>query len=408
MYALVDCNNFFVSCERIRRPDLECRPVAVLSNNDGCIVALSNEVKALGITRGTPYFKVRDLMERHGVAVFSGSHGYYRACSERVMESLRELDASLEIYSVDEAFLHIDPDTGDISGYGRYVVEKVWEEARIPVSVGLGRTKTLAKLAARFAKRYPGYHGACAIDSEEQRLKALELTPVEDVWGIGRRLSRTLRLSSLNTALDFASLPHEKVRSLLNLTGERTWRELRGEPCVEADTGLCNKSMTCSRSFASDLHTYQQVRQAVLTFVTDVAARLRRQNAYAAEIEVWVATNRFHTSEAQYSNSCAVRLPGPTDYTPALAEAAGEALRKIYRQGHGYKRAGVTVKRVIPSIALQPGLFDDTDAMEKRRRLMQVTDAINATLPDNDAVRPASMGDGLHRLVRRRKPEAEN
>lgn len=400
VYALVDCNNFFVSCERIRHPELERRPVVVLSNNDGCIVALSNEVKALGITRGTPLFKVRRLLEMHGVAVLSGSHSYYRACSERVMQSLRELDAFLEIYSVDEAFLHIAPGTGDVAGYGRYVVEKVWEEARIPVSVGIGRTKTLAKLAARFAKRYPGYRGACMIDTEEQRLKALALTAIEDVWGIGRRLSRTLRLSGLNTALDLASLPREKVRGLLNVTGERTWRELREEACVEADTSRENKSIMCSRTFATDLHSFQDVNQAVLTFAGKVAAKLRSQGGYAGDVEVFVATNRYHTERPQYRNSFTVRLQEPSSYTPILAEAAGRALKKIYRAGYGYKRAGVAVRHVLPAGVVQPGLFDDREAMEKRRRLMQVTDAINASLPGGDAVRPASMGDCLDRLVR--------
>lgn len=401
MYALVDCNNFFVSCERIRHPELQRHPVVVLSNNDGCIVAMSNEVKSLGVSRGTPFFKVRHLMERHKVAVFSGSHSFYKACSERVMHALRELDKMLDIYSVDEAFLHIPEGTGDLPGYGRYIVEKVWEEARIPVSVGISHTKTLAKIAARFAKKYPGYRGACLIDTDDRREKALGLTAIEDVWGIGRRLSRTMRLGGINTALDFASLPREKVRAMLNINGERTWRELHGEACLpssSADHG--GKTMLCSRTFARDLHSFQEVRQAVMTFAENVAAKLRRQGVYAKDIEVFLATNRFHASDAQYRNSCVETLPDPSNYTPAIAVAADSALRKIYRAGYGYKRAGVAVKNILPAAAVQPGLFDDTSVIEKRVSLMRATDAINASIPSENAVRPASMGDGLADLVK--------
>lgn len=401
VYALVDCNNFFVSCERIRHPELQRHPVVVLSNNDGCIVAMSNEVKALGISRGTPFFKVRYLMERHGVAVFSGSHSFYKACSERVMHALRELDEMLEIYSVDEAFINIPSGTGDLSGYGRYIVEKVWNEARIPVSVGISHTKTLAKIAARFAKKYPGYRGACLIDTEDRRVKALGLTAIEDVWGIGRRLSRTMRLSGINTALDFASLSREKVRTLLNISGERTWRELHGEACVPVDSaGHGNKSMLCSRTFARDLHSFQEVHQAVMTFAETIGVKLRSQGVYAKDVEVFLATNRYHASDTQYRNSCVVPLPDPSNYTPAIACAADTALRKIYRAGYGYKRAGVAVRNILPAAAVQPGLFDDTDTIEKRGSLMRVTDAINASIPRQNAVRPASMGDGLADLVK--------
>ena len=386
-----------MSCERIRHPELQRHPVVVLSNNDGCIVAMSNEVKALGVSRGTPFFKVRYLMERHRVAVFSGSHSFYKACSERVMHTLRELDEMLDIYSVDEAFLNIPEGTGDLPGYGRYVVEKVWEEARIPVSVGISHTKTLAKIAARFAKKYPGYRGACLIDTDDR----LGLTAIEDVWGIGRRLSRTMRLGGINSALDFASLPREKVRAMLNINGERTWRELHGEACLpssSADHG--SKTMLCSRTFARDLHSFQEVRQAVMTFAETVAAKLRRQGVYAKDIEVFLATNRFHVSDAQYRNSCVETLPDPSNYTPAIAAAADAALRKIYRAGYGYKRAGVSVKNILSAAAVQPGLFDDTAAMEKRSSLMRATDAINASIPRQNAVRPASMGDGLADLVK--------
>ena len=233
MFALVDCNNFFVSCERVFRPELASRPVIVLSNNDGCAVALSNEAKALGLKRGNPYFKVKDICERHGVAVLSGNHRLYGDMSSRVMATLQALtDAPLEVYSIDEAFIVIPEGVGDVADFGRYVVERVKRLTGIPTSMGIAPTKTLAKVAARFAKKYPGYKGACLIDSEEKRLKALALTEVGEVWGIGRRLSRKLTERGIDTALKLASLDENTVTRLFTVTGLRTWRELNGTPCI--------------------------------------------------------------------------------------------------------------------------------------------------------------------------------
>ncbi|MBD5231545.1 MAG: Y-family DNA polymerase [Bacteroidales bacterium] len=400
MFALIDCNNFFVSCERVRHPELNGHPVIVLSNNDGCVVAISNEAKALGITRGIPFFKIRPLVSRYNVAVFSGAHHYYAKCSERVMQSLRELDAGLEIYSIDEAFLHLDDDFGDFADYGRYVVEKVWKEAVIPVSVGLAPTKTLAKVAARFAKKYPGYRGACVIDNEQKRLKALSLTAIEDVWGIGRRLSRMLRLEGINTAADFMALDRKEVRRLINVNGERTWRELRGEVCIEdTERRAENKSLLASRSFDHDLHSLLEVEQAICTFAAIIGRKLRAQQGFATDLEVFIATNRFATSSAQYSKSAYMHLPEPTCFTPLLAQYATELLHSIYNPAYGYKRAGVSVRHIMSSEARQPGLFDDPRQLEKRRRLMRVTDRLNASSPGHDTLRIAAMGDGLHGLV---------
>jgi len=401
MYALVDCNNFFVSCERLRYPQLEGRPVVVLSNNDGCIVALSNEAKALGLSRGNPLFKVRSLIERYGVKVLSGSHSFYRECSEHVMGALSELDSGLEVYSIDEAFLLLDSDLGDPEGFGRYVVEYVKERAGIPVSVGIAVTKTLAKVAARFAKRYAGYRGACLIGNEEQRLKALKLTAIEDVWGIGRRLSRSMRLSGINTALDLALTPREEVCRLLNVTGERTWRELRGEPCIShANAADASKSLLSSRSFDHDIRNLAQLRQAICTFTAILGRKLRADHGYAADLEVFISTNRFHTSEPQYHKSAYTRLHEATDYTPLLTSTACSLLESIYRSGYGYKRAGVAVRHIVPEGGVQPGLFDDVRLTGKRKRLMEVTDALNARMPGRDKVRLAAMGDGDIGLIR--------
>ena len=403
MFALVDCNNFFVSCERVFRPELASRPVIVLSNNDGCAVALSNEAKALGLKRGNPYFKVKDICERHGVAVLSGNHRLYGDMSSRVMATLQALtDAPLEVYSIDEAFIVIPEGVGDVADFGRYVVERVKRLTGIPTSMGIAPTKTLAKVAARFAKKYPGYKGACLIDSEEKRLKALALTEVGEVWGIGRRLSRKLTERGIDTALKLASLDENTVTRLFTVTGLRTWRELNGTPCIEHEPVAPDKqTITSSRSFASDVHDFEELRKAVCSFASIIGRKLRKQQGAAAAVSVFLCTNRFHEREPQYFNTATVRLPDPTDYTPTLAEAATEAMRAIFREGYGFKKAGVTVSRITPLTMVQRNLFADPERDAKRHRLMTVMDHINNNFVQGNCVRIASMGAGLDDMVRR-------
>lgn len=405
LFALIDCNNFFVSCERVRHPELETRPVLVLSNNDGCVVALSNEAKALGIRRGVPLFKIRPLVSRHNVEVLSGDHAYYSALSAKVMNSLATLDLNLEVYSVDEAFLTIPSELGEPQGFGQYVVTKVMQDTGIPVSIGMAPTRTLAKLAARFAKKYPGYKGCCIIDNKAKRLKALELTDVADIWGVGRRLAPRLTLAGVSSALDFAMLTKDRVRRIAGLPAEKTWRELNGEPCIDKatkDRGA--KSVMASRSFERDIFTFAELRQAVCVFAGITAGKLRRQGAYAAEIGVFLATNKFHTDSPQYNASRTLPLPEATNFTPDIAQAATTLLKAIYRRGYGYKRAGVYISRILPAAAIQPGLFDDTRAIEKRRSLMQLTDRLNASRSSAPAIRIAAAGDGLASLTRMHMP----
>ncbi len=402
MYALIDCNNFFVSCERIRHPELLARPVVVLSNNDGCVVAMSDEAKALGIKRGIPLFKIRGIVERGRVAVLHGSHSYYSHISKMVMESLRSLELHTEVYSVDEAFLEIPDQTGEPAEFGRYIVGKVKSDVGIPVSVGMASTRTLAKLAARFAKKYPGYGGCCLIDTDEKRLKALTLTPVADIWGIGRRHSPLLAERGISTALQFASLPLSRVRAMLHLPGERTWRELNGEACIDRGTKDDDaKSILSSRTFERDIYTLGELKQALCVFAGTICRKLRRQGGYAAELCVFLRTNRFHTSSPQYSNHISCRLADPTNYTPDIAAEGIRLLETIYRKGYGYKQAGMSVSRIIPRDALQPSLFDEPDDKpEKQQRLMKVADALNASSDGLPSIRMAAMGDGLRSLTR--------
>lgn len=404
MKGLADCNNFFVSCERVFQPALQGRPVIVLSNNDGCAVALSNEAKSLGFKRGDPYFKIKDECSRHNVAVLSGNHRLYSDMSARVMNTLRSLSSGdIEVYSIDEAFLSLDPEVGDLSEYGRYVVDTVRRHTGIPISLGIARTKTLAKIAARFAKKYAGYAGACLMDTLEKESKALSMTPIGDVWGVGRRHRQKLLDRGIFTASNFAALDPEHVKRMMNVTGLRTWQELHGTPVIEQElTPPERQTITASRSFARDIHSFEEIRQALCTFASITARKLRERHLLTAEITVFICTNRFHEHDPQYFSGITVRLPDATDYTPAIADAAVEAMQRIYRDGYGYKKAGITLSRLCDVRSRQLNLFTDSNLDEKRRRVMEAVDRINSSSDSaTNRVHIASMGAGLDDMIRR-------
>lgn len=402
MYALVDCNNFFVSCERVFRPELLGKPVIVLSNNDGCAVALSNEAKALGFLRGNPYFKIKEDADRHNVYVFSGNHRLYGDMSRRVMTILRSFCDSMTIYSIDEAFLVIPPWVDDMCAYGREIVREVRKSTGIPVSMGLAPTKTLAKVAARFAKKYQGYNGVAMIDTPVKIEKALRLTDIGDVWGIGRRNSVKLRNFGVDTAWDFATMGRECVKNLFTIVGERTWRELNGEDCVPDDApDDIRKSLTSSRSFSRDVRELSLLKQAMAGFASIVGRKLREQNAFAAEVGVYLCTNRFHEHEPQYYNSAIVKLAAPTNQTTTILEYALRLLDDIYREGFGYKKAGILITHVMARECVNRSLFDDPREEARRERLMKVVDSLNASPGNANCVRLAAMGAGFCDLTRR-------
>ena len=382
MIALVDCNNFFVSCERVVDPSLDGRPVIVLSGGDGCVVAMSNEAKALGITRGIPLFKIRSIVERYNVAKIRGHHDLYRSISAKVMKTLQSLVDHIEIYSVDEAFLHLSPQMGDFAGFGRYVVDEVWRRTRIPVSIGIADTKTMAKIAARFAKKYPGYHGACLIDTPAKHARALELTEIADVWGIGRKLSARLNEIGIHTAAQFASLTRPQVNMLLALPGERTWRELHGEACIEHEyVPPSRRSMTSSRSFDHDIYDFDMLRSAVCRHVSSLGRKLRRSRCHAGEIALYLRTNPFKPHLPQTRDIVKFTFDTPTADTLRLTTAAVKLLRDIYKTGYGYKKAGVTLSRLVGDDEVQHGLFEDLTATQRRHRLMETLDRINSSVP---------------------------
>ncbi len=360
MYALVDCNNFFVSCERAFQPQLEGRAVVVLSNNDGCVVARSNESKAMGVKMGTPYFQIRQMAESGRLIVRSSNYTLYGDLSRRVMSILREAVPSIEIYSIDEAYLDL---TGINAEQHRRLcldlVRKVRQWTGIPVSIGIANTKTLAKVANHFAKKYPGYRGVCTIDTDEKRLKALSLTPVADVWGIGRRVAPKLESIGIGTALDFTNMSREWVRSRLGLGGERTWMELRGVETIPASSEQARQSICTSRSFADQITSLDELRLRVADFAAICAKNLRKEKTAAASVTVFLLTNRFRADLPQYYPALTSALEVPSNSNQEIVGAALRCLEAAFKEGYGYKKAGVIVNGIVPEDAVQGSLFDD-------------------------------------------------
>lgn len=380
MYALVDCNNFFVSCERVFRPLLEGKAVVVLSNNDGCVVARSNESKAMGIRMGTPFYQIRDMVKAGRLIACSSNYAMYGDLSSRVMSILAEAVPRIEIYSIDEAFLCMDGMSPEkIEGISGELVGKVRKWVGIPVSIGIAPTKTLAKIASRFAKKYPGYRGVCRIDSEEKRLKALSLTPISEVWGVGRKLSVSMEQKGIRTALDYVQRPEEWVRKNYMLHGMRTWLELQGQVCVEEELPEKRKSICTSRSFPGMITDRSEIAARVADFAAKCAQKLREEHSAARQVDVVLYTNRFRDDLPQYFPCASVRLPVAASNTQEIVSAALKGFDTIYRSDYQYKKAGVTVSDLVDADAVQASLFDyDIDRRRKQDRLSEVMDRVNA------------------------------
>lgn len=392
MIGLCDCNNFFASCERVFRPDLNGRPVVVLSNNDGCIVARSNEAKALGIKMGTPLFQARDVIEKNNVAVFSSNYQLYGDMSNRVMSVLRSAVPQIEVYSIDEAFLDVrEIPLEKLQQTARDLSARVWREVGIPVSIGIAPTKTLAKIASKLCKKYPALKGGCLMYKKADVEKVLGRFPVEDVWGIGRRSVKKLAAMGVRTALDFYNLTPAAVYNKFTVTGLRTWKELHGEPCINFEDTQADRQTVCvSRSFAKEMRELDELDAAVATFTAKVAEKLRRDNLCASQMSVFILTNRFREDEPQNYQIHTTLFDVATDDTLEMSQAASEALKKIFRKGYGYKKAGVMVTEIVPSGHVQGSLLDTVDRT-KRGALMDIIDSINKTAGGN-TVRLASQG----------------
>lgn len=405
MVGLIDCNNFFVSCERVFNPALRNRPVIVFSNNDGCAVALSNEAKAAGIRRGDPYFKIKAMCERYNIATISGNHKLYGDMSSRVMATISTIVPTIEIYSIDEAFLHMDGWSAEqLTDVGRNIVRRVRRHTGIPTSLGIAPTKTLAKVAAHFAKTHPGYHGCCIIDNDEKRRKALELTSVREVWGIGRRLNRHLADYGITTAIQLADLKKDEVEKLFNVTGEKTWRELNGEPCIDIETDdVPQKQMICSRSFGKSITDFDELCGAVASFANTVARKMREHGLCAVSVGVFIHTDAFREDLPQYYNTAQRTLSEASADTMILTTAAIGCLHSIFRQGYGYKKAGIIINELTDATHIQQSLFASPAERERRQRLMNVVDSINRCSSGHDTIHTAAY-QPLDKYIRREHP----
>ena len=393
MFGLCDCNNFFVSCERVFNPSLNGRPVVVLSNNDGCVVSRSNEAKAIGIQMGQPLYQIRDLVKRYDVAVHSSNYRLYGDMSNRVMETLKSHVPHIEIYSIDEAFLELDGyPIDELLQMGRELSHIVKRNTGIPVSIGISHTKTLAKIASRLCKKYPKLQGACLMHRDEDIAKVLSTYPVEDIWGIGRRHSKKLHAAGVTTAMQLCSKSHEWVQNMLSITGVRTWRELQGEPAIEFKHKIADKqTITVSRSFAKEIYDMAELRETLSTFASMATEKLRQQHSVAGELQVFILTNRHREDMPQHREGKLVKFVTPTNSTLEIVKAATAMLKELYRRGYGYKKSGVTLCDIMPDNAVQKSLFDTTDH-PKHKLLMQTIDNINSTLGSN-SIKLVSQGD---------------
>lgn len=408
MIGLADCNNFYCSCERVFRPDLIGKPVVVLSNNDGCVIARSEEAKALGYKMGDPFYQVKEKLEAEGVAIFSSNYTLYGSLSNRVMSMLSHYSPHIDQYSIDESFFDVDQSMAErffqdnlkendtflnneslLHQYGAKISADVLRAVGIPISIGIAETKTLAKIGSKFAKKYKGYQGCCLIDTDERRHKALSLFPIKDVWGIGRQISRKLDYMGIRTAAQFADKKESWVRSHFNITTVRTWKELNGESCISIEELPQKKSICTSRSFAAEgISDKDVVEEAVANFAVRCAEKLRHQGSVCQGITVFAWTSRFNENVPEYTIHDSLTLPIATNAQEEIVGAALSILRAKYPKSMAdsrpdrpdmsfhFKKAGVILWQISPDHPRQQDLFDPIDR-SKQKKLMEAIDAIN-------------------------------
>lgn len=400
MFAHVDCNNFYVSCERVFNSALEGKPVIVLSNNDGCAISRSNEAKALGIKMGANFFEIESFIKKKNVFVCSTNFVLYADMSIRVKSLLSRFCPDVEDYSIDEAFL-------DFRGFRYFDMDKhfrdmshtVRQGTGIPVSIGVAPTKTLSKIATRFAKKYPAYETVCKINTEEKRIKALKLTPIADVWGIGRQHINRLNTEGVKTAYDFTQLNRSWVRKYMTVTGERSWLELQGESCITMEIApLPKKNIMVSRSFGKPINDYDTVAEALSNYTSMATAKLRMQKVCAKSFMIFIQTNYLREDFPQYENSVVVSLPVATNSTMEIVPYATDGLKGIFKEGYYYKKAGIILMDFCPQNSVQGNLFDRIDR-EKHKRLMKVMDKTNTQYGRN-TLKLAAQGDGQRWKIR--------
>lgn len=373
-FALVDCNNFYCSCERVFRPDLQNRPVAVLSNNDGCVVARSNEVKAMGIGMGEPYFKIRSIMDAKNVAVFSSNYTLYADMSRRVMGTLETFTPDMEIYSIDEAFLQLS-DLDVATGKGAEIRARVWQWCRIPVSVGIGPTKTLAKLAAHWAKKHPETGGVFEIHPGDRHI--FEQLEVGDVWGIGFRNARKLKAKSIYTVQNFINADPEWLRTRFSVMGLRTQCELKGQCCYPLKQEIePRQSIVCSRSFGHQVTDLWELMEAAATHAATAGLKLRQDNLATKTLTAFVRLLPFTPGKEGF-RSLSMSFPEPTSYTPTLIKAATSLAERLFVSGMAYKKLGVYLTDLTDDRQIQMNLFEPATDLVRERALMHSVDGVS-------------------------------
>lgn len=405
MIAIVDCNNFYASCERLFNPAIRSKPVVVLSNNDGCVVARSEEAKALGIKMGEPAFSIEDLLVKNNVAVFSSNYTLYGSVSNRVMSTLSRYSPQMEVYSIDEAFL-------DFSGMRHLfniaadIKETVTRDVGIPVSVGVAPTKTLAKMANRYTKKHTRDIGVHVLDSEEKITQILAATPVEDIWGVGAQYAALLNKHNMFTALDFSRASDDWVRKEMSVVGLRMVHELRGIPSIEMQEQPPPKKGICiARSFGKTLTEKHDIQEALASYIAICGERLRRQKSCVGLLTLFLHTNNFRTQDKQYYRSINIQMPTATNSTKEMIHYAMMGLDKIFKPGFNFKKVGVLAQDLVPEDQVQQNLFSEAD-LARDARLMKALDSINQHFSNKQTVRFAIQGNGRKWKLKQEKLSA--
>jgi DNA polymerase V len=393
--ALIDVNNFYVSCERAFNPKLIAKPVVVLSNNDGCAVARSNEVKALGVAMGTPWFKLKDLVKQHGIIGLSSNYALYADMSNRVMSILREYSPHQEVYSIDESFLDLTGfATRDLIQYGQHMRQRILRWTGLPVCVGIGASKTLAKLANHCAKKQAIFNSVCNFNTmPPAELDALlAQLDVGEIWGVGRKLAPKLQALGFNTVLDLKRANPERLRQQFSVVMEKTIRELNGTVCIELEEiSPAKQQIVRSRSFGYAVSDYNSLAESITLYMSSAAQKLRAQKSFAGSVYVYIRTSPFKPDEPNYSNGLTIPLPNPTDDTRLLVNFALWGLKQIYKPHYNYAKAGVMLGEIVSIAGVQSDLFSTMQATAKSSALMSTMDSINRKL-GKETIKLASEG----------------
>lgn len=393
--ALIDVNNFYVSCERVFNPKLAGVPVVVLSNNDGCAVARSNEVKALGVGMGAPWFKFKDLAKQHGIIALSSNYALYADMSNRVMSILREYSPDQEVYSIDESFLDLTSFASrDLIKYGQHMRKRILKWTGLPVCVGIGATKTLAKLANHCAKKQPVFNSVCNFNAMSPVAldELLGQVDVGEIWGVGRKLAPKLQALGFNTVLDLKRANTERLRQQFSVVMEKTIRELNGTVCIELEeVAPAKQQILSSRSFGQPVRDYNSLAESITLYMTSAAVKLRRQQSFAGAVHIYIRTSPFKPDSPQYSNGMTIPLPSPTDDTRQLVNIALWGLKQIYKPNFNYAKAGVMLSELVPSQGVQTDLFSHIQTSPKSAALMSAMDSINRKM-GKESIKLASEG----------------